>query len=181
MTAQICPRRLLEAGPWSSEPEPIDRWAHREQFANGLVALHCSHCGSLHPGVFMEKVREGWHVGGTDKGYKFYLDRPLTDEEIARARQRWEDGFIGQALKERGADLDAEWAGPRGAEVWATPRQVSKLYTPHLGRAHAREFVALWKAGTLNHSIYRKVWLPSLADDAPAWLHQEDAAPEAAE
>lgn len=72
---QTCPRRYEDLGPRAGGPNQ-DRWDIREQMAHGLVARHCSYCGSLHPDDFMEKVREGWAVGATDKNYKAYLAKP---------------------------------------------------------------------------------------------------------
>lgn len=179
MTQQICPRRVLEFGPWSSKPEPIDRWDSREQFANGLVALHCSHCGSLHPDVLMAGLRDRTlHLGGSDKSYKWYVQRALTDAEKADVRAALERGPYGQVIREmaaeQGADpqiaLDEYWAGPQGEAAWAHPRSVSKFYTPHLSRAQCEEFMQMWRDGKLSHSMYVRPWLPALADDAPDWL-----------
>lgn len=69
---QTCPRRMLGLGPWERE-ENLDTWDIRDQFANGVIARHCSFCGSLHPDSFMQGVLEGWEIIPTDKNYKAYI------------------------------------------------------------------------------------------------------------
>lgn len=34
----------------------------------------CSYCGSMHPDLFIEKVRQGVAITPTDKNYKVYID-----------------------------------------------------------------------------------------------------------
>ena len=146
---QTCGRRMFDLGPWERE-EGLDDWKGK----GGIIGQHavgrcCSFCGSLHPEDFMEKVREGWIVGGTDKNYKWYLDKPRTPEQIAKIK----------------AD------NPNLPEVLVSAGDtVAKFYTVHLTRPLAEEFLQLWRDGKLNHSMYRRPWLPSLADGAPEWL-----------
>jgi hypothetical protein len=95
---QTCPSRMQELGPWSRE-ENLDTWDVREQMHGGLVARHCSFCGSLHPDDLIRLVKdEGYRIAGTDKGYKAYVDAPgerqvskfyfwhLSDEQRAELR-----------------------------------------------------------------------------------------------
>lgn len=73
---QTCPRRMGELGPWSRDAGE-DRWDIREQFHHGIVARHCSFCGSLHPEDFLRLLEEGAVAEGpTDKGYKVYVHAP---------------------------------------------------------------------------------------------------------
>lgn len=77
----LCPRRV-EDGALDRylrpdlPPETPDTWDIREQMHKGLRARHCSYCGSLHPDDFMQRIKEGWQVGATDKSYKAYLGSP---------------------------------------------------------------------------------------------------------
>lgn len=72
---QTCPRRMSDFGPWERD-ENLDLWEIRDQLHKGLVARHCSFCGSLHPDDFMTLLIEGWQLGTTDKNYKAYLGAP---------------------------------------------------------------------------------------------------------
>lgn len=167
----LCPRRCLEfSALWSSEPTVTDTWQQPEQFANGLVSWHCNHCGSLHPKDLLDGLRSGlFAIGGTDKGYKWYVDRLLSPEEIAHERARWEESPVGKVYREEAPErLDEVWE--RNELPGRSRVQVTKFYTPHLNREQAEEIVAMWTAGTLRHSMYRQPWLPALADDAPDWL-----------
>lgn len=169
---QVCPRRCLETGPWSMDPEPTDHWDVREQFANGLVALHCSFCGSLHPDTLMAGLRDGTLViDGSDKSYKWYIGYPLTDEQAADKYDWWLGTAATRALPEgeinKRWEIDKEWV--------LTPSHESKFYTPHLSRPQALEFVELWRSHPDRIRLYRRPWLAALADDAPAWLHRDYA------
>lgn len=76
---QVCPRRDEGAGLLAYNPEGSetpDTWDIREQLHNGLRARRCSFCGSLHPDDFMERAKDGWQIGPTDKSYKAYLGSP---------------------------------------------------------------------------------------------------------
>ncbi len=68
-----CPRRMMEYGPWERK-ENLDSWQNRQALANGIVDLHCSFCGSLHPSVFLSLVEAGAEVTPTDKSYKAYIN-----------------------------------------------------------------------------------------------------------
>lgn len=60
----LCPRRqeVFQAARFGA-PE-FDCWTERDT---------CSWCGSLHPDLFMERVRAGDQLGPTDKNYKVYI------------------------------------------------------------------------------------------------------------
>ncbi len=68
-----CPRR--QGAPFV-EPE-YDTWNNRD----GYPA--CSYCGSLHPDTFMQAVRDGVVISGTDKSYKAYIrELPVSGTDI---------------------------------------------------------------------------------------------------
>lgn len=70
---QTCPRRMGELGPWDRDAGK-DTWDIREQFHHGIVARHCSFCGSLHPEDFLRMLEERTAIEGpTTKGYKVYV------------------------------------------------------------------------------------------------------------
>ena len=157
---QTCPRRLSDWGPWE-RTEGLDSWTT----GHGLrgqdeVGLSCSFCGSLHPDRFMQLVRDGWIVGPTDKGYKAYLESPLTDEQKAAKRDRWmELDAIARAIRELGekdgktaeriqADLDDEWQ--RQESGWLHGDQSAKFYYQHLSTEQRAEFIALYSDGQMK-------------------------------
>lgn len=71
-----CPRRketsnqALRSDTWVVMDDP----AHPGAINNGMPA--CSFCGSLNPEFLLEKIKELWTVGPTDKNYKIYLTGP---------------------------------------------------------------------------------------------------------
>jgi hypothetical protein len=148
---QRCPRRdemFQQGGPPDELP---DEWSLREPLGGaGERFLVCNYCGSLHPDVFMEKLREGWIAGPTDKNYKTYLGRPFTDEEIEVRKQQWLNGTLVDAMRATGAEMgktpeeiDAEiehdWQEHHAPLT--TDRDVAKFYFPHLSKAQRLEFV----------------------------------------
>ncbi len=96
----------------------------------------------------MSRLRDGWILGGSDKVYKWYLERPYTPKE----RQ-------GMIRMIGGVD-----------DVHGI--SVAKFYTVHLPRAHCLELLSMWKEKTLNHTLYVNPWLPALSEFAPPWLQQ---------
>lgn len=68
-----CPRRIEAPNISQRDAEGVDAWEQREQFANGIVGLHCSYCGSLHPDIFIALVKKGAEIIPTDKSYKAYI------------------------------------------------------------------------------------------------------------
>lgn len=171
LRSQICPRRILEFGPWGHEATLTDSWRNGgPSFANAAMFPTCSHCGSLHPDVFMDRVREGWIVGGTDKSYKWYLDRPYSAEEVEHIKA----GHPAvQAIRESHGNAAAEeyWQSNLADGAYAGTA-VAKFYTAHLSRAQCEEFLAMWEARALRHTMYRQPWFPAMAQDAPDWLVQ---------
>lgn len=67
---QTCGRRMSDFGPWDRK-ENLDTW---NRIGTDRV---CSFCGSMHPDDLMKLVKEhGFSVlSGTDKGYKYYIER----------------------------------------------------------------------------------------------------------
>ena len=153
-TAQTCPRRTHEPGPWDRE-EGLDTWTT----GHGVIGQDdagpsCSFCGSLHPDRFMELVRDGWIVGPTDKTYKAYLSRPLTDEEQAEHKARWLGGFTAQELRDSALARGETVAATRAALEAAYYAQVAplhsgptkaKFYFQHLTPEQQQEFVDLYR------------------------------------
>jgi hypothetical protein len=68
-----CPRRDELGGSDMFNLPKEDDWQIREQLSNGIVARHCSYCGSMHPDDFMAIIKDGGTVGPTDKNYKAYI------------------------------------------------------------------------------------------------------------
>lgn len=66
MTAQTCPRRMTELGPWH-RTQGNDTWGERDG------KLRCSFCGSLHPDDVIARLTAGEQAGPTDKNYKVYV------------------------------------------------------------------------------------------------------------
>ena len=158
-TAQTCPRRMLDMGPWE-RAENLDSWAVR---GGDSIGPSCSFCGSLHPDRFMELVRQGWVVGPTDKSYKAYLSQPLSDEEKAEHKSRWLDRFIARGIQE-----SAEARNESGEQVreelsryydeQVAPLNESakqtKFYYVHLSEEQQHEFI------DLHNSRHMKIGYP---------------------
>lgn len=147
----LCPRRaeapLQLPGP--------DRWDNRPSLAQGIGPC-CSYCGSLNPEVFMEKIREGWIVGPTDKSYKAYLQQPYTPEELEGIRTA---DAIWKAVKQRKLDegaaedeaaaaADEHWGKHHGTAVQGLT--VAKFYYVHLSEQQQHEFIELHNAKAMK-------------------------------
>ena len=155
---QTCPRRMTDFGPWE-RAENLDTWDKR---GGGIVGQEkigpgCSFCGSLHPDRFMELVREGWVVGPTDKGYKAYLGRPLTDDEKGARKAQWLAAPSGpaRAIRDLGArdgktpeqieaDLEHEWVTHEAPLM--QHGQEAKFYYQHLSDEQRAEFIELYNS-----------------------------------
>ncbi|WP_125936325.1 hypothetical protein [Streptomyces sp. WAC 06738] len=154
-TAQTCPRRTHEMGPWERE-EGLDSWTTGHGvIGQDSVGLSCSFCGSLHPDKFMALVREGWIVGPTDKTYKVYLSRPLTDEEKAQRKERWMAGFSPEEIQATASKRGETPEQAKAALETAYELQVAQLegahteakfYFQHLSEDQRREFVDLYNS-----------------------------------
>lgn len=74
MMTHVCPRRVEVPLHISESAGETDEF----QGGHGLIGQvrGCSFCGSMDPVEFLQKVREGYIVGPTDKNYKAYLDAP---------------------------------------------------------------------------------------------------------
>jgi hypothetical protein len=76
---QKCPRRIQDGrdNGWMSQTDDPrnnpDTWNIRRQMAGGVLAKHCSYCGSLHPDQFMLMAKDEWVLGPTDKATKVYV------------------------------------------------------------------------------------------------------------
>ena len=80
-SAQTCPRRMQEDGPWEHR-ENLDIWVDRHTPRPQDPGPCCSFCGSLHPDMFLDLIASGrWVVEPTDKNYKAYLGEILSMEE----------------------------------------------------------------------------------------------------
>lgn len=154
MTEQhTCPRRIEDGradpnSPFVGSGTNLDTWRP------ATTGPSCSYCGSLHPDRFMELTREGWIVGPTDKSYKAYLARPLTDEELAQRKERWLAGFtLDEAMaaaKKRGETLDQFRDGlseyyDRHLASEASGAQ-EKFYFQHLSAEQRDEFIDLYNS-----------------------------------
>jgi hypothetical protein len=181
---QTCPRRMNDWGPWE-RAENLDTWEKRGGIiGQEKIGLGCSFCGSLHPDRFMELVREGWVVGPTDKSYKAYLGKPLTDEDKAQRKQAWLDAQhgIAKAIRELGAkdgktpeqidaDLEEHWATYEAPLMG--PGQEAKFYYQHLSAEQRAEFIELYNAkrmtvGYPGHFYRLPFFCVERAAEAPA-------------
>jgi hypothetical protein len=140
-----CPRR--NEAPYQLAPGP-DRWDNRASQAGG-IGPSCSYCGSLDPDTFMEKIREGWYVGPTDKPYKAYLQKPYTAEDLQRIKTASDVWKTAKRVK-LDDGLDEEAATAAADEHWnqheapgLTGTTVAKLYYQHLSQAQRDEFIEL--------------------------------------
>lgn len=152
---QTCPRRMYDMGPWERE-EGKDTWSlGHGPAAQDALGTSCSFCGSLHPERFMELVRDGWIVGPTDKSYKAYLERPLTDEELAAHKARWLEGFTDAEIQATADDRGETFEQAKAALDDVYDRQIAriggakteaKFYYQHLTEPQQREFVDLYNS-----------------------------------
>lgn len=143
-----CPRRV-EAPYRLPGDDGVDRWENRGGFGGHKpVGRVCSYCGSLNPDRFMELVEQGWVVGPTDKSYKAYLHKPLSDGEMAELKQRWlHDSRAVDVLDAIDGDpeaahaLEQQWRQTPGAD--GSGPMVAKFYYQHLSSAQMDRFVEL--------------------------------------
>jgi hypothetical protein len=153
-----CPRRAETrhddpTSPFVGSGTNLDTWR------DGTTGASCSYCGSLHPGKFMELVREGWIVGPTDKSYKAYLSRPASVREKADRKTTWldqmtRDGVEAAAL-ERGEtpeEFRAALADHYDREVARSEAFGSqeKFYFQHLTPEQRDEFIELHNSRQMN-------------------------------
>lgn len=131
--AQTCPRRMLDWGAWERK-ENLDAW----RTGGGLVGrqeheLSCSFCGSLHPDVFMDWVRQGGQISPTDKNYKAYIKYPGKDPR-------------------EGETSEYELNMPSGRTVQGTSVYgiEAKFYYQHLSPEQRQEFVELYNNHTMQ-------------------------------
>lgn len=140
---QTCPRRGQQLGPWKMDAVDEDEWRLCEPLGGAGIRLFiCSFCGSLHPDTFMEKIREGWVVGPTDKSYKAYLGQPFTADEIAARKTGWMAGQVAAAMRASGAtdaELDTYW--DKEMAPTCTDHDVAKFSYQHLSGDQRGEFV----------------------------------------
>jgi hypothetical protein len=61
-----CPRGNMEIGVFT-------KFAKTAKWDKDEGKRRCSYCGSLHPDDFMERVKAGEILTGTDKNYKVYI------------------------------------------------------------------------------------------------------------
>lgn len=153
---------MTDWGAWERE-EGLDRWDGSGGLIGQIrVGKSCSFCGSLNPDRFMELVREGWIVGPTDKPYKAYLSRALTDDEKTARKQRWmELDGIARAIRDLGerdgktaeqiqSDLEHEWGQTQVPLLESGGGQEAKFYYQHLSEAQRDEFIDLVNSGALK-------------------------------
>jgi hypothetical protein len=176
---QTCPRRF-EGGllrDWPRQVPLADVWTT----GHGLkdqekIGTSCSYCGSLHPDVLLARLKDGWHLEGSDKSYKWYLAKPYTTDELIALRTRWEMSPVGKAIaadiQDKGGDLSAELDKAYFAShaLMLHGSTVAKFYTHHLKRTHCEAILTLWKDKQLNHSMYVRPAFPAMSEDAPAWV-----------
>lgn len=130
-----CPRRMNEIGPWQHQPD-LDTWTT----GRGVVGIQdeqpsCSFCGSLHPGTFMQWLRDGGPIGATSKNYKAYIDCPYPNERY------------GETTDEI---ITVDGGGSyRSISVYG---RTAKFYFQHLDADQQREFVDLYNAGHTEFS-----------------------------
>lgn len=136
--------------------------------ANGILALHCSWDGSLHPDIFMDLIEKpGTTLTPTDKSYKVYIDvdAAVVGDDPHELRvvgsisggpptdtpPRGYTAFKGKARriwKREGnhGDYKPRWVmiGERG------PRREDKFYFEHLSTEQRIRFIELLNANKLT-------------------------------
>jgi hypothetical protein len=146
-----CPRRAEAPGRWRGD-DGVDRREDRGSLVGG-IGPSCSYCGSLSPEKFMELVEQGWWVDPTDKSYKAYLAEPLTDAEVAAARDRWmATDFVARvrsaACADHAGNVDAvvehEWQQMPAAQGHGQVR--AKFYYQHLSSEQMDRFIEIVNA-----------------------------------
>lgn len=157
MTAEqhTCPRRV-ENGHADPDSPFVGSGTNLDTWRPDPTGSRCSYCGSLHPDRFMELVREGWIVGPTDKSYKAYLGKPLTEQDIAARKTRWLEAPLGvaQAVRSLGeaagktpeqiaADLEDRWTSNELPRLKGDSGHQGKFYFQHLSSEQRAEFIAL--------------------------------------
>jgi hypothetical protein len=145
-----CPRRLEAPGRWRGD-DGVDLWEYgRGLSGQDSAGPSCSYCGSLKPDRFMQLVSEGWWVDPTDKSYKAYLAQPLTDDQVAQARDRWMAGdFVARVRAAACADhadnvdqaVEHEWQQMPSASGHG--QVVAKFYYQHLSSEQKDQFIEL--------------------------------------
>jgi hypothetical protein len=150
-TEFICPRRTQAF----QQELPPNTWTSLASLGDG-IGPSCSGCGSLHPDVFMEHVRNGWIIEPTDKGYKAYLDKPYTAEELERIKTSDAIWKATRQLKlDEGATADeATAAADEHWNKYEAPerkgRTVAKFYYQHLSAEQRAEFIELHNADAMK-------------------------------
>lgn len=179
-----CPRRHENGtadpnSPFVGAGTNLDTWTT----GHGLIGqetagLSCSYCGSLHPDRFMELVRDGWSVGPTDKSYKAYISRPLTEEKKAERKAKWLAGFtydeVVKSARERGETPEEFRAGladyyDRDLARSEASGVEAKFYYQHLSSEQRDEFIELHNSRRMKISYPGRFYvLPFFAGPATA-------------
>ena len=116
-----CPRRMNELGPWEHkewlDDWRVDRWSGPHATGDYVwqwpwEPRACSFCGGVNPDDAIRLIKEGWHLEGTNKAYKRYLEPP--------------DGRLGMEYEGRVYGDGKVYVPP-----WS-PVPPVKLYTQHL-------------------------------------------------
>lgn len=169
-TTHWCPRRA-ESIHQASGP---DTWDSGPSLTGGIGPC-CTYCGSLNPDVFMEKIRDKWIVGPTDKPTKVYLDRAFEPEEIERIktgsiiwktvrRLKLDEGL---SEDDAAAAADADWNAHEASKL--TGRTVAKFHFVHLTVEQQTEFLALYNSRAMRLSfpgrLYVRPYFARTADE----------------
>jgi hypothetical protein len=139
------------------------------------------------PDDFMVMVREGGVVGPTDKSYKLYIGKALTEDEKVARKQRWlETDAMARAIRDLGAqdgktqeqidaDLEKMWAENNDLHLQSSSE--GKFYTVHLSPEQGWEFYSLWQDKKVVWGYpgypYRRLYLPGPSDAPPSTTTQE--------
>lgn len=159
--AHTCPRRA--EGPLAAEIGSDTYLERGGLIGQEAAGRSCSYCGSLHPDRFLELLREGWYLGPTDKNYKAYLGKPLTDEEIARCREQWLEQMKGVVAA---SDLGSGWEEQR--LLIQGGGQQAKFYYQHLSSDQRNEFIALHNSGEMKIGYPGRLYvMPSFCRSTP--------------
>jgi hypothetical protein len=147
MGDQRCPRRDdLGQGLFNTNNPTPDTWREGAGLVNQTRG--CSYCGSMHPDEFMQKLREGYEAGPTDKNYKVYLRKLATDEQFAAKRQGLIDRYVEGGMSESAAiertDSIVDSIGLRSAG------EEGKFYFQHLSEPQMLEFIAMLNDKTMK-------------------------------
>lgn len=150
----FCPRRdeAMQA-VLSEQFKGPDHWREPRNSGVGLgdTVETCSYCGSMNPDEVMAGLEDGTLViGPTDKSYKAYISKALTDEQLAEA-EAGVDAELEREKKMLAGEHD--WENHR-KHIMASRRQgpdIGKFYYMHLSEPQRQRYFELFKEDRIKY------------------------------